>query len=80
MMTLAGLIQTSLEVAMPSSVVSKMIYFPESQILRITYVSGTIYDYKNVPEDVYQEMKDAVSKGTYLNEHIKGNFDFEKIN
>jgi len=65
---------------MPSSVVSKMSYFPKSKVLRITYVSGTIYDYKDVPEDVYEAMREAFSKGTFLNEHIKGNFDFEKVN
>jgi hypothetical protein len=64
---------------MPSSVVSKMTYIPESEVLRITFVSGTIYDYKKVPVTVYEEMKAAFSKGTFLNEVIKGNFDFEKI-
>ena len=65
---------------MPSSVVSKMAYLAESETLRITFVSGTIYDYKKVPVTVYEAMKAASSKGTFLNEVIKGNFDFEKIN
>jgi len=64
---------------MPSSVISKMDYNPESEILRITFISGTVYDYKNVPSDVYAEMESAFSKGTFLNENIKGKFKFEKI-
>jgi hypothetical protein len=64
---------------MPSSVVSKMLYNEETETLRIVYVSGMVYDYKNVPLEVYQAMKTSGSKGTFLNKHIKGNFEFEKI-
>jgi len=38
-----------------------------------------IYDYKKVPERIYQDMKNATSKGTYLNKHVKGIYDFEKV-
>ena len=65
---------------MPSSVVSAMSYDAARAILRITFVSGIIYDYRNVPEEVYHAMKTSGSKGTYLNRHIKGRYEFEKIN
>ncbi|MCF0050736.1 KTSC domain-containing protein [Dyadobacter chenwenxiniae] len=65
---------------MPSSVVAKMIYDGDSETLRIVYVSGMVYDYKNVPLEVYQAMKSSGSKGTFLNKHIKDNFEFEKVN
>lgn len=64
---------------MPSSVVAKMIYNEEKHTLRIVYVSGMVYDYKNVPWEVYEAMKTSGSKGTYLNKHIKGNYEFEKV-
>lgn len=64
---------------MPSSVVSAIRYDIASATLRIIYVSGTIYDYKNVPEEIYVAMKTSGSKGTYLNKYIKGNYRFEKI-
>jgi hypothetical protein len=64
---------------MPSSVIAAIIYNSALSTLRIIFVSGAIYDYKNVPEKVYQAMKASDSKGTYLNEHIKGNYEFEKI-
>jgi hypothetical protein len=38
-----------------------------------------VYDYKDVPEEVYKAMKTSGSKGIYLNTHIKGNYKFEKI-
>jgi len=38
-----------------------------------------VYDYKDVPEAVYLAMKSSGSKGIYLNKHIKGHYDFEKV-
>jgi hypothetical protein len=64
---------------MPSSVVAHIIYKADTRTLRITFVSGMVYDYKNVPEAVYQAMKSSGSKGIYLNKHIKGHYDFEKV-
>ena len=64
---------------MPSSVVAGIHYDPHSATLRIIYVSGAVYDYKNVPEKIYKAMKVSGSKGTYLNRHIKTNYPFEKV-
>lgn len=56
-----------------------MSYNPATKRLRIVYVSGLIYDYKKVPQEEYDAMKAAFSKGTYLNQNIKGRYAFEKI-
>jgi len=64
---------------MPSSVVAAMTYDPGSSTLRVRFVSGMVYDYKNVPEKVFKQMKNAASKGTFLNQYIKGNYEFEKV-
>ncbi|MEO8172138.1 MAG: KTSC domain-containing protein [Sediminibacterium sp.] len=64
---------------MPSSVVRSMSYNPSLQRLRIVYVSGMVYDYLQVPPNEYEAMKSAFSKGTYLNQHIKGHYRFRKI-
>ena len=64
---------------MPSSVVAAMDYNEQTQILRITYTSGAVYDYRNVPPDVYKEMKVAGSKGTFLNYEIKGKYRYKRI-
>lgn len=64
---------------MPSSVVARYEYHPVSLTLRITYVSGIVYDYLKVPEEVYNAFKASGSKGTYLNKNIKGHFGFKKI-
>jgi hypothetical protein len=64
---------------MPSSVVQKYYYLPEKQTLRVVFVSGLVYDYKDVPEEVYRQMKAAFSKGEFLNREIKNKYAFEKV-
>jgi len=64
---------------MPSSVILTMHYYPAVSTLRVIFVSGLIYDYKNVPEKIYKEMKASSSKGAYLNQHVKGWFDYKKV-
>ena len=65
---------------MPSSVVAAFNYDAPHHTLNVVYVSGKKYAYKNVPEQVYLEMKEAFSKGTYLNQNIKGKYPFKKMN
>ena len=64
---------------MPSTVVAHMDYYPETFTLRITYTSGEIYDYKKVPAKIYEAMKQAPSKGVYLNKIIKKHFTYKKV-
>lgn len=64
---------------MPSTVVQSMHYFRHARTLRIRYVSGIVYDYKGVPEEVFEAMRAAGSKGRFLNRFIKGNYAFEKV-
>jgi len=64
---------------MPSSVVAAIKYDADTSTLRVVYVSGSVYDYKKVPEEVYTLMKKASSKGEFLNKEIKPNYEFEKI-
>ena len=64
---------------MPSSVIAAIKYDALSSTLRIVYVSGSVYDYKKVPEKIYNDMKAAFSKGEFLNKEIKPNYKFEKI-
>ncbi|HUS00161.1 MAG TPA: KTSC domain-containing protein [Chitinophagaceae bacterium] len=64
---------------MPSTVISSMNYNADTSTLRVTFISGMIYEYKDVPEEVYIAMKTSGAKGIYLNQHIKSKYRFEKI-
>ena len=64
---------------MPSTVISNFFYDAERRVLKIVFVSGMVYEYKNVPEKVYRAMKVSGSKGIYFNRKIKGKFEFDKV-
>ncbi|MBS1527634.1 MAG: KTSC domain-containing protein [Bacteroidetes bacterium] len=63
---------------MPSTVILAMEYNSSSRELTISYVSGQTYVYKDVPEQVFKELKASRVKGRYLRFFIKDKFDFEK--
>ncbi|KPE49544.1 KTSC domain-containing protein [Chryseobacterium indologenes] len=64
---------------MPSSVVNSFIYFPETEILRIIYQSGAVYDYLKVPSYISDRFRAAKSKGKFLNSVIKPRFKYIKV-
>jgi hypothetical protein len=64
---------------MPSTVISGIEYEAVSQTLRITFVSGLVYNYQNVPPEIYHALKTSGAKGIYLNQNIKGKYPFEKV-
>ncbi len=64
---------------MPSTVVKGFTYDSKKARLYVTFLSGKVYAYLNVPEEVYEEMKAAFSKGKFLNEQIKGKYDFKEV-
>jgi hypothetical protein len=64
---------------MPSTVIAHINYNPETGDLRIGYVSGHSYVYKQVPEKVYKELKASQWKGRYLQHFIKGHYNFELV-
>jgi hypothetical protein len=64
---------------MPSTVISAFHYDSKRHVLQVVFISGTVYEYINVPETMYTAMKSSFSKGTYFNKHIKDHFSFKKI-
>ena len=64
---------------MPSSVIDHFIYDEANRRLRVFFISGIVYDYINVPGDLYNKLRNAISKGKFLNKHIKGNYAFKKV-
>ena len=64
---------------MPSTVIDHYRFDPDTNRLRIFFVSGKIYDYQGISIDIYEKFRAAYSKGKFLNEEIKGRYAFEKI-
>lgn len=51
----------------------------ENQDLYVLFHNGGFYKYLNVPENLYDQLLNASSKGKFLNEKIKKIFKYEKI-
>jgi hypothetical protein len=57
-----------------------MNYNESTSTLRVRFVSGLVYEYKKVPARIFRAMQRAGSKGTFLNQYIKGHYDYKKVN
>jgi hypothetical protein len=64
---------------MPSTVIASFTYNPETSILKIVFVSGLIYEYINVPEEIYIQLRASTVKGTYFNRYVKTRYNFKKV-
>jgi hypothetical protein len=62
-----------------SSSIKSIGYGTAEMILRVKFLSGLVYDYLNVPENVFEEFLLSSSKGTYLNKKIKNKYRFKKL-
>lgn len=54
-------------------------YDVESSTLQVEFNNGTAYQYFDVPENLFEELRDAVSAGGYLAANIKGNYRYSKV-
>lgn len=62
-----------------SSLVASAGYDPKSKILEIQFQSGKIYVYYDVPEEVFKELMEAGSVGSYFNAAIRGAFPYDRV-
>ena len=62
-----------------SSVLSAVRYDERAQVLELTFESGAIYHYLDVPEPVKDALLDAPSKGTFFAAHIRDQYAFRRI-
>lgn len=62
-----------------SSSLGQVGYNPESKTLRVLFrKTGAVYDYSDVPAEVFDGLMQAESKGRYLVENVKGHYPFVK--
>ena len=61
---------------MPSTVIRTFSYDPDERRLRVTFVSGRRYSYRDVPAELAEEMRLAFSKGIFFNRRIRDHFEY----
>ena len=54
-------------------------YEHKRNMLQVEFIVGSIYQYENVPETVYQEFLTASSHGRYFESNIKNKYQTRKI-
>jgi hypothetical protein len=57
-----------------SSLISRIAYDDEASTLRISFRSGSLYVYFDVPRSEFDALKSAPSAGRYYNACIKGRY------
>ncbi|MFE4424621.1 KTSC domain-containing protein [Streptomyces sp. NPDC056817] len=48
-------------------------------ILEVEFHSGSVYQYRSVPEHVYTELITTPSKGTYLDRMVKRVYGYSRV-
>lgn len=64
---------------MPSTVIRRFSYRPETRALDIEFVNGRRYRYHGVPEGIASLFRGAFSKGRFFNARIRDDFPFEQL-
>ena len=62
-----------------SSNIATIGYDVDSETLEIEFIRGGVYQYFDVPAQIYEDIMSADSAGQYLNAHVKGVYRYSKI-
>lgn len=62
-----------------SSNLARFGYEANSQTLTVEFKNGGLYNYYDVPVNLFDAMKHAASKGQFLASQIKGNFRYARV-
>jgi hypothetical protein len=62
-----------------SSTIAAIGYDEETGTLEVEFVSGTVYRYRGVSQDVFEDFRAALSKGRFFNWHIKDAYPWEGV-
>jgi hypothetical protein len=54
-------------------------YDTDTKEMRITFVSGDVYSYANVPQEVFAAFKTAPSAGSFFYRLIKDRYAYEQV-
>ena len=62
-----------------SSNISSIGYDAGTETLEIEFLNGSIYQYYNVPQNMYDQLIQAGSKGRFLNTYIKNAYPYSRL-
>jgi len=62
-----------------SSNIASIGYDADTDTLEVEFLSGAIYQYYNVPQNMYDQLIQAGSKGRFLNTYIKNAYPYSRV-
>ncbi len=62
-----------------SSNIKTIGYNQEHKLVRVEFNNGGIYDYKEVPQEIFEEFKKSESVGSYFSKNIRNNYKCLKV-
>ena len=65
--------------AVSSSNLASVGYDPQRHILEVEFLGGSVYQYYGVPEQVYRNLMNAGSHGTYFSAYIRNSYRYSQI-
>ena len=70
---------TTINVVINSSNLKFASYQTESKTLSVTFKNGTIYEYYEVPWELFTKLRMSKSQGKFLNSNINKVFKYKKV-
>lgn len=65
--------------AVGSSNISEIGYDPSSETLEVMFANGSVYQYYNVNQALFDQIMQAPSKGQFLNIYIKNAYPYSRV-
>lgn len=62
-----------------SSNIASIGYDGDTETLEVEFVNGSIYQYYNFPEHMYDQLMSEPSKGKFLNIYIKNAYPYSRV-
>jgi hypothetical protein len=62
-----------------SSSVASVGYDPKTETLELEFHSGSVYEYSEVPPEVFRGLMEAPSKGRYFANEIRGQYPSTRV-
>ena len=75
-MTNVNLVETLI---VDSTAIREVSYYPDVERLFVEFKNGREYEYLNVPAHVMNGLRDAPSKGKFLNKYVLAFYRFKKV-
>jgi hypothetical protein len=54
-------------------------YDEASETLEVEFLNSSVYQYYNIPPNLYEELLRDGSKGSFLNTYIKNNYAYSRV-